>query len=181
MDCPPANRPCLGTVVKRCGSNPNKYSPMYSRLNLQFVSGVIRDLRFKTFHACLSAHLARHGTKFIYPEDHFHRRGRVIEVDDRCVRKVNLKYYLDPYMHAPNEVPLVPGSQFGVFAGFPFPDEVLVGIVGKNLFSGAVSGMTIGVVSREKGLVRTCSDDWAPWVLKHELISAGSRAYSLHR
>jgi hypothetical protein len=56
---------------------------MYSRLNLQFISAVIRDLRFNTFHTCLSAHLERHGTKFIYPEGHFYSRGRVIEPSKR--------------------------------------------------------------------------------------------------
>lgn len=109
------------------------------------------------------------------------RRGRPIEVDHRFVRKVNLKYYFDPYMHAPNEIPLVPGSQFGIFTGFPFPDPVLVGIIGRSLLSGLVSGMTTGVVARNRGLIHKCSDEWPTWVLKQELISAGSRAYSLHR
>lgn len=84
-------------------------------------------------------------------------------------------------MHASHEVPLVSGSQFGVFSGFPFPDEVLVGILGKSLLSGVVSGMTLGVVARDRGLIKKCTGDWAPWVLKHELTTGGSRAYSLHR
>lgn len=154
---------------------------MHPLFNLQFVSGVIQDARFKTLNACLSAHFERHDTTFIYPEDHFRMRGGAIEVDFRCVRKVNRKYYFDPYLHAPNEVPLVPGSQFGVFTDFPFPDELLVGIIGKGLFSSLVSSMTMGVVSRDRGLIEKCSDQWPPWVLKHELIMAGSRAYSLHR
>jgi len=94
---------------------------------------------------------------------------------------VSPKYFFDPYLHAPNEVPLVSGSQFGVFSGFPFPDPVLVGIIGKSLLSGVVGGLTIGVVARDKGLGRKCSGAFSPWVLKQELIAEGSKAYSLQR
>lgn len=154
---------------------------MHPLFSLQFVAMVTRSSRFKTLDVCLSAQFERHGTIFLYPENHIECNGRSIEVDSRWVRKVNRKYYFDPYMHASHEVPLVSGSQFGVFSGFPFPDEVLVGILGKSLLSGMVSGMTLGVVSRDRGLIKKCPGDWAPWVLKHELATSGSRAYSLHR
>lgn len=154
---------------------------MHSLFFMQHVRPLSRDRRFQTLNFCLEDHARRHGTIFIYPEDQFKDVGRPIEVDSRWVRKVRPKYFFDPYLHGPNEVPLVSGSQFGVFSGFPFPDPVLVGIIGKSLLSGVVGGLTIGVVARDAGLVRKCNDTWSPWVLKQELIAAGSRAYSLQR
>ena len=181
VDSPPANRPCWGTVVQRCGSNSKQYSIMHSLYFLQHVRPLSRDRRFQTLNFCLEENARRHSTIFIYPENKFQNVGRPIEVDSRWVRKVSPKYYFDPYLHAPNEVPLVSGSQFGVFSEFPFPDAVLVGIVGKSLLSGVVGGLSIGIVARGRGLVRKCGDAWSPWVLKQELIAEGSLAYSLQR
>ena len=94
---------------------------------------------------------------------------------------VKRRVFLDPYFHAENEVPLISGSQFGVFNGFQFDHPVVVGIVGKSLLSGVVGGMSIAVVQKDKGLIQKYSSTANPQAIRRELIEQGSHAYSLQR
>ena len=104
-----------------------------------------------------------------------------IEVDQRWIRPVSRRIFLDPYFHGENEIPLISGSQFGVFSGFDFDHPLVVGIIGKSLLSGHIGGMSIAVVQKDKGLVKKHWPDSNPADIKRELIAQGSLAYALQR
>lgn len=137
--------------------------------------------RFGPLHRDFNIQCRLHDTVFLHPDDRVSTGGRSIQVNRRWVRPVSRRIFLDPYFHAENEIPLISGSQFGVFNGFDFDHPLVVGIVGKSLLSGHVGGMCIAVVQKAKGLIRKYHSSASPKEIRRELIEQGSRAYSLQR
>ena len=146
---------------------------------LHAVTGPIQDARYQALDWALARQKSLHGTTFIYPDDRISEAG--IPVHSSFLKGVPRKVFLNPSLHGPNEVPLISGSQFGVFDGFTFEDPIVVGVIGKSLLSGTVSGMSIAVIQRGRGCLASHGSGANPQSLRRKLVDGGSRAYSLHR
>ena len=153
---------------------------MHPLYYLNTVTGPVAE-RFGPLHRAFTIQCRLHDTVFLHPDDRISAGGRSIQVDRRWVRPVSRRIFLDPYFHGENEIPLISGSQFGVFNGFDFDHPLVVGIVGKSLLNGHVGGMCIAVVQKDKGLIRKYPSSASPKEIRRELVEAGSRAYSLQR
>ena len=153
---------------------------MHPLFHLQPVAGPVAE-RFRPLHRDFSIQCRLFETVFLYPEDRIAEGALSIEVDQRWIRPVSRRVFLDPYFHGENEIPLISGSQFGVFSGFDFDHPLVVGIIGKSLLSGHVGGMSIAVVQKDKGLVKKHRSNSNPADIKRELIAQGSLAYALQR
>ena len=153
---------------------------MHPLFHVQPVTGSVAE-RFGPLHRDFTTQFSLHGTVFLYPEDRISEGSSCIQINRIWLRPVSRRIYLDPYFHRENEVPLISGSQFGVFSGFDFDHPVVVGIIGKSLLSGHVGGMSIAVVQKDKGLVKQHRSSTNPKIVRQNLIEQGSLAYSLHR
>lgn len=146
---------------------------------LHAVTGPVQDHRYQALDWALAHQKSLHGTTFIYPNDRISESG--IPVQSSFLKRVPRRVFLDPYLHGTDEVPLISGSQFGVFDGFPFDEPIVVGIIGKSLLSGTVSGLSIAVIQRGRGCLASHGSGANPHSLRKKLLGGGSRAYSLHR
>ena len=153
---------------------------MHPLFHLQPVAGPVAE-RFRPLHRDFSIQCRLFETVFLYPEDRIAEGTLSIEVDQRWIRPVSRRVFLDPYFHGENEIPLISGSHFGVFSGFEFDYPVVVGIIGKSLLSGHIGGMNIAVVQKDRGLVQQYRSTTNPKIIRRNLIEQGSLAYSLHR
>jgi len=153
---------------------------MHPLFYLDPVTGPVAQC-FRSLNRDITEQCRLHGTVFLQPDDRISDGGRSIQVDRRWIRPVKRRVFLDPYFHAENEVPLISGSQFGVFNGFEFDHLLVVGIIGKSLLSGHVGGMSIAVVQKDRGLIRKYASTANPKAIRRELIEQGSLAYSLQR
>lgn len=148
---------------------------------IRTVTGRVTNPRYLALNAGIEEQRRIHGTVFLYPEDRVVEADHAMEVGAAHVKVVSRRYFLDPYFHAEHEVPLISGSQFGVFNGFRFDDPLVVGVIGKSRLSGVVSGLSIAVVQRNKGCLSSHGSGADPKSIRARLIREGSRAYSLHR
>ena len=84
-DGPPANRPCWGTVVQRCGSHPKEYSTMHQPYCIS-VTGRVTNPRHQALHVGIENQHRLHGCEV----------------------------FLQPHLHADNELPLISGRAYSI-------------------------------------------------------------------
>ena len=145
------------------------------------VTGRVTNPRHQALHAGIEHQHRQFGTVFLYPDDRVVETDHGIEVCNRYIKVVSREVFVRPHLHADNELPLISGSQFGVFNGFAFDGPLVVGVIGKSRLSGVVSGLSIAVVQKDKGCVSSHGSGADPRPIRSRLIAAGSRAYAIHR